>query len=83
MLRRPVEPATHSGQSHLERLQQWDLFLLRVGQQPIERQMELPRGTKGAVVTEVDPDSQAARSLLPGDVILKVAGQSVSTASAS
>ena len=45
----------------------------------IERQMELPRGTKGAVVTDVDPDSPAARTLQPGDVILQVNGQPVST----
>ncbi len=46
----------------------------------IERQMELPRGARGAVVTEVDPDSPAARALQPGDVILKVNGQTVSSA---
>jgi serine protease Do len=46
----------------------------------IERQMELPRGTKGAVVTDVEQDSPAARALQPGDVILKVAGQAVSSA---
>ena len=46
----------------------------------IERQMELPRGTKGAVVTDVDPDSPAARALQTGDVILQVARQPVSNA---
>ena len=48
----------------------------------IERQMELPRGTKGAVITDVDPDSPAARTgaLQPGDVILQISGQPVSTA---
>jgi len=46
----------------------------------VERQMELPRGTKGAVVTDVEPDSPAARSLTAGDVILQVNGKSVSSA---
>ena len=47
----------------------------------VARRMELPSGTKGAVVTEVDPDSPAARALQAGDVILKVNGQTVSSAS--
>ncbi|HTL03282.1 MAG TPA: Do family serine endopeptidase [Vicinamibacterales bacterium] len=46
----------------------------------IERQMELPRGSRGAVVTDVDPDSPAARALQPGDVILQISGQPVSSA---
>ena len=46
----------------------------------VERQMELPRGTKGAVVTEVDPDSPAAGKLQPGDVILQVNRQPVTSA---
>jgi serine protease Do len=46
----------------------------------IERQMELPRGTRGAVITDVDPDSPAARTLQPGDVILQVSGQPVASA---
>jgi len=48
----------------------------------IERQLELPRGTKGAVVTDVDPDSPAGRAggLEPGDVILSVNRQAVSSA---
>jgi serine protease Do len=48
----------------------------------IRRQMELPRDVTGAVVTDVDPDSPSARpgGLQPGDVILKVAGQTVSNA---
>ena len=39
------------------------------------RQFELPANTQGAVVTEVDPDSPAARVLQPGDVILQVEPQ--------
>jgi len=48
----------------------------------VERQLELPRGTKGAVVTAVDPDSPAGRAggLEPGDVILSVNRQAVSSA---
>ena len=36
------------------------------------RQFELPANTRGAIVTDVDPDSPAARVLQPGDVILQV-----------
>ena len=36
------------------------------------RQFELPATTRGAIVTEIDPDSPAARVLQPGDVILSV-----------
>jgi len=46
----------------------------------IERQMELPRGTKGAVITDVDPDTPAGRTLEPGDVILSVNRQAVTSA---
>jgi len=38
----------------------------------IARQFELPAGIRGAVVTDVDPDSPTARVLQPGDVILQV-----------
>jgi len=41
------------------------------------RQFEVPAGTRGAIITEVDPDSPAARSLQPGDVILQVNRQPV------
>jgi serine protease Do len=46
----------------------------------IARQFELPAGTRGAVITDVEPDSPAARALLPGDVILEVARKRVSNA---
>jgi serine protease Do len=46
----------------------------------ISRQFELPAGTRGAVITDVEPDSPAARALLPGDVILEVARKRVSNA---
>jgi serine protease Do len=48
----------------------------------VERQLQLPRGTKGAVITDVDPESPAGRTgaLQPGDVILQISGQPVSTA---
>lgn len=42
---------------------------------------QLPSGTKGAVVTDIDPGSPAARVLQPGDVILQVNRQQVSSAS--
>ncbi len=44
------------------------------------RQFEVPAGTRGAVITEVDPDSPAARVLQPGDVILQVNRQPVASA---
>jgi serine protease Do len=44
------------------------------------RQFELPSATRGAVVSDVDPDSPAARVLQPGDVILEVAGKPVANA---
>jgi len=44
------------------------------------RQFELPADTRGAVVTEVDPDSPAARVLQPGDVILQVNRKPVANA---
>ena len=44
------------------------------------RQFELPANTRGAVVTEVDPDSPAARVLQPGDVILQVNRKPVTNA---
>src|SRR5688572_10424400 len=46
----------------------------------VTRQFELPAGTRGAVVTDIDPESPAARSLQPGDVILQVAGKPVANA---
>jgi serine protease Do len=44
------------------------------------RQFELPASTRGAVVTDIDPDSPAARVLQPGDVILEVNRKPVSNA---
>jgi serine protease Do len=46
----------------------------------IARQFELSPNVRGAVVTDVDPDSPAARVLQPGDVILEVAQKPVSNA---
>jgi serine protease Do len=46
----------------------------------IGRQFEVPANTRGAVVTEVDPESPAARVLQPGDVILQVNRQAVTNA---
>jgi serine protease Do len=44
----------------------------------IARQFELPASLRGAVVTEIDPESPAARVLQPGDVILEVSRKPVS-----
>jgi serine protease Do len=43
----------------------------------VSRQFELPANTRGAIVTDVDPDSPSARVLRPGDVILEVAAKPV------
>ena len=45
------------------------------------RQFELPTGTRGAVITDVDPETPAGRVLTPGDVILQVNRRAVSNAS--
>ena len=46
----------------------------------IARQFEIPPSTRGAVVSDVDPSSPAARVLQPGDVILQVNRQQVASA---
>jgi serine protease Do len=46
----------------------------------IARQFEVPANTRGAVVTEIDPESPAARVLQAGDVILQVNRQPVTNA---
>ncbi len=46
----------------------------------IARRLDLPSGTKGAVITDIEPDSPAARALQPGDVILRVNRETVSSA---
>jgi serine protease Do len=44
------------------------------------RRLRVPSGTRGVLVTEVDPASTAAREgMRPGDIILKVNGQTVET----
>jgi len=47
----------------------------------VARRMDLPAGTKGAVISDVDQDTPAGRVLQPGDVILQVNRQPVSNAS--
>ncbi len=44
------------------------------------RQLEVPSGQTGALVTEVDPNGPSVGALLPGDVILSVNRQRVSSA---
>jgi serine protease Do len=44
------------------------------------RQLQLPSGTSGALVTEVDQAGPSAGALRPGDVILSVNGQTVASA---
>jgi serine protease Do len=44
------------------------------------QEFELPANARGAIVTEVDPDSPAARVLQPGDVILQVNRKPVANA---
>ncbi len=45
------------------------------------RQFELPPGTRGALITDVDPETPAGRVLAAGDVILQINRQPVSSAS--
>jgi serine protease Do len=48
----------------------------------IARRLQVPPGTRGALITDVEPASPAARAgVRPGDVILKVNGQAVTSAS--
>jgi serine protease Do len=44
------------------------------------RQLELPSGQTGALITDVDPNGPAAGLLRPGDVVLSVNRQRVSSA---
>jgi serine protease Do len=46
----------------------------------IARQFELGPNVRGAVITDIDPDSPAARVLQPGDVILQVNRRPVANA---
>jgi serine protease Do len=46
----------------------------------IARRLQLPSGQTGAVITDVDPGSESARSLRAGDVILRVNGKVVANA---
>ena len=47
----------------------------------VARQFELPANTRGAVVTDIDQESPAARVLQPGDVIMQVNRRPVTNAS--
>ena len=46
----------------------------------MSRQFEMPANTRGAIITEIDPESPAARVLQPGDVILEVNRKPVASA---
>jgi serine protease Do len=46
----------------------------------IMRRLQMPSGQAGALVSEVDPNSDSARSLRMGDVIMSVNGKAVSGA---
>jgi serine protease Do len=46
----------------------------------MQRELHLPSGQSGAVITEVDPDGASAGLLRQGDVILSVNGKQVSNA---
>jgi serine protease Do len=47
---------------------------------PRARQLQLPSGTSGALITDVDPGGPSAGILRAGDVILSVNGQTVANA---
>jgi serine protease Do len=44
------------------------------------RQLQMPSGTSGALVTDVDPGGPSAGQLRPGDVIMSINGQAVANA---
>ena len=44
------------------------------------RRLQMPSGRSGAVIADVEPGTDAARSLRPGDVILSVNGRTVANA---
>jgi serine protease Do len=46
----------------------------------LQRRLQMPSGQTGALISEVDPNSDSARSLRMGDVILSVNGKAVSSA---
>jgi serine protease Do len=47
----------------------------------VREQFDIPRDVKGAVVTDVDPDSASyAAGLRPGDVVLEIDRKAVSNA---
>jgi serine protease Do len=68
----PVEPSVQGGDS-------FGLILGNLTPQQ-SRQLQLPAGRTGALVTDVDPNGPSARSIRPGDVILEVNRQRVSNA---
>ena len=47
------------------------------------RQLQLPAGTSGAVIADVDTSGPSAGILRPGDVILSVNGQTVADATSA
>jgi serine protease Do len=46
----------------------------------LARRLQMPSGLTGAVISDVDPGSDSARNVRPGDVILSVNGTRISTA---
>jgi len=46
----------------------------------LQRRLQMPSGQTGALISEVDPNSDSARSLRMGDVILSVNGKAVTSA---
>jgi serine protease Do len=68
----PDEPGTQGGDS-------FGLALSNLTPQRA-RSLQLPPGTTGALVTDVDPNGPSAGALRPGDVILSVNRQPVSNA---
>jgi serine protease Do len=68
----PTEPSVQGGDS-------FGVMLGNLTPQQA-RQLQLPAGRTGALVTDVDPNGPSARSLRPGDVMLEINRQRVANA---
>ena len=79
-----LEAESGGGSSELQQEEAGSGFGITLGPlgADMARRLQVPPGTRGVLVTDIDPTSSAARSgVRPGDVILKVNGQPVQSVS--
>jgi serine protease Do len=79
-----LEAESGGGSSELQQEEAGGGFGITLGPlgADMARRLQVPPGTRGVLVTDIDPTSSAARSgVRPGDVILKVNGQPVQSVS--